>query len=237
MNRMKQRKCDACNAVFFRHGSPGKKGSYCSRECRDSVKKTTCSNCGAVFHCLDRQKQTCSQKCRTEQVARKNAKDVYKDCKWCGKQFAKTPSELKAKKYDYCCSACVNGRRRLKAWMRTRQKAATAKTLTKFRQWERLCENATALTGLHKEAVSEWEQRIKSAVSCNKHRLVMDGRPQKNTSIMERSWEDLARLSCRTKKVHWDAYMVWRTHISNTMSNHRKRMIRKTAMQSLQPNS
>jgi hypothetical protein len=232
-----ERKCQQCGVEFERQCKPGKNGSFCTRKCRDAAKIRLCENCGDQFHSIDGTRKTCSQKCRLEQVAKKNSKDVYKDCKWCEKPFSKTPSELKAKKYDYCCSACVNGRRRLKAWMRGTQKAAKAKTISKRRQWQRLCENATALTGLHNESVSEWERRIKSAVSCNTHRLVMDGRPQKNTLIMERSWEDLARLSCRTRIVHWDAYRVWRTHINNTMSNHRKRMIRKTVMQSPQSNS
>jgi hypothetical protein len=152
----------------------------------------------------------------------------------CGKAFCVKPSRLKEKPAKFCSQHCHNSRTKLKAWMRGTQKAAKAKTISKRRQWQRLCENATASTGLHNESVSEWERRIKSAVTCNTHRLVMDGRPQKNTLIKERSWEDLARLSCRTRIVHWDAYRVWRTHISNTMSNHRKRMIRKTVMQSPQ---
>lgn len=221
MNRMKQRKCDACNAVFFRHGSPGKNGSYCSRECRDSVKKKTCSNCGAVFHCLDRQKQTCSQKCRLQQAAIKHTKNVQRECRWCGKEFCVKPSRLKQKPASFCSRHCSESRNKLRAWMRHKQKQQIAEHRRKASAFKRqdLLHRKFTQMAIVTNKTDRWMQRLGSMCSTNKHRQQMA------QSVCR---ENKRRIDTRTNRVYsqcWRRGDKWLTVFSIMLKTfeHRQR--------------
>lgn len=195
MNRMRERTCDTCGVEFHKTSKPGKNGSFCSRKCRDAVKLSDCENCGQQFHALDRQKKTCSAKCRLEQIARKNTKNIDRECRWCGKAFSVRPSRLKRKPSTFCSLHCHNSRQKFTAWMRDKQRELQHRTNPDAR-----IEKADAM-GRRLLELSwrpgkqcKWTRRLSSMVSCNRFRGEMASRVESHKSI--------ASQNTRQNRVH-----------------------------------
>lgn len=234
MNRMKQRKCDACEVVFFKTCKVGKNGSYCSRECRDALKVRMCEHCGLQFHCVDGQKKTCSPECRLRQIAAKNTKNVKRECRWCGKAFCVKPSRFKDKPCIYCSTTCVKSRRKFKAWMRNKQSKASMSVIpTALRAeqtgWLQKCAGIERWTKVELCGIDYgWSQRVASAVSCNKYRT-----PREITKTLkneeEKTWEGVVKCSMKMPKQP-DIYQIWMLKLSGLASNQRQRMRRKATM-------
>ena len=236
MNRLRERTCDTCGVEFHKTSKPGKNGSFCSSKCRDAVKLSDCENCGQQFHALDRQKKTCSAKCRREQITRKKTKSIDRECGWCGREFAVKPNRIKSRPALFCSRNCQSSRQKFKAWMRIRQwktqsRQKQTRESSETANWYRRC---CQLKNKPQVIQKGWMQRCASAMQSNSGRRCKTA--ESNKSRLERksqSWEGRVRCLAKPQKQK-DIYQTWMSKIAGCASNQRKRLVRKAARKSPQ---